>query len=262
MDNFFLRKAKIVSYIEEELELLSDENNTVVLRTNNPYISDIPRITVNRILNVMVDRDASITIKNSNKIIDTKTSEDIDVYTIDVLRRGFSSYASAVRSGAEANDEIAFRLELGEGDEIYLTGPELRDRKFNIFDTDRSKQIKDIFIGLLRHINTIENSNPIKKETYKQQTILAPLFGNIDKDLITQYEELYLPEQIQKHMKRFFQKIYRYFITKNKDGTLIFRPAITYKNLKTIKEKIGEDQYILLFTKVLQESFSPDSLTS
>lgn len=262
MDNFFLRKAKIVSYIEEEYELLPDDAVVVVIHSNNEYVKDIPRESINRILNIMVDRDNSITITGCRKTIDPTTSEEFDTYTIDVIKDGFSSYASAIRNNAEANDEIALRLEKGENDEIFLSGPELRERKFNIFDTDRPKQVKDIFIGLLRHINTIENSNPIKKETYKLQTILAPLFGSIDKDLITQYEELYLPEQIQKHTKRFFQKIYRYFITKNKDGTIIFRPAITYKNLKIIKEEIGEDQYILLFTKVLQESFSPDSLTS
>lgn len=258
IDNFFVRKAKIVSYIEEERELLPDENNTIIIKSNNPYIKDIPRDAVNRILNVMVDRDGSILIKDSKKTIAAISLEEIDVYTIDVIKKEFSSYASVVRNNAEANDEIALKLELGEGDEIFLTGPELRDRKFNIMDTDRPKQIKDLFIGLLRNIKNIENINPIKKETYKLQTILEPLFGSVDKTLINEYEKLYLPEQVQKHTRRYFQKIYRFFIVKNKDGTIIFRPAITYLNLKTFKEEIGQDQYIVLFTKVLQESFYPE----
>ena len=257
MDNFFLRKAKLVSYIEEELELLPDENNSVILKSNNPYIKDIPRDSINRILNVMVDRDGSVTIRDNKTVIDPITSEEVDVYKVDVIKKGFSSYAASVRNNAEANDEIALQLELGEGDEIYLTGPELMERKYNIMDSDRPKKVKDIFIGLLKHTKTIENLNKIKKDTYKLQTVLEPVFGTIDMKLKNEYEELYLPEQIQKFTKKFFQKIYRYFIIKNKDSTIIFRPAITYNNLKTIKEELGENQYSLLFTKVLQESFYP-----
>ena len=261
MDNFFVRKAKIVSYIEEEWELLPEEAHVVTLRTDNDYIRDIPRDSVNKILNVMIETDGTISILGMQTIKNPDATET-DIYTIGIQNGFTPSYAAAIRNNAEPNDEIALKLELGEDEEIFLTGAELHDRKYNIMDTNRSKKVKDLFVGLLKHTAEIQNLNPIKKDTYKLETILKPTTVTIDKELVTEYDELYLPEHVQKFTKRFFQKIYKHFIVKNKNGTIIFKPAITYKELKRIKEELGEKNYTMMFTKVLQESFYPEEFSS
>ena len=252
--NYFTLLSKIADYIEVKWQ--NAANDTITIVSDHPRITDIYPDELDETLNKMMMGDEVIEIIKKTKGINSDTKKPNVIYELKVSR-GFSTFAEGARYDNKSNADVSLRLYLDKDNNPYLTGFVLNYMKYKIFKSDYQKWLKSIFTGLIFHTQNIPKINIMELKSYSPDYFMLKADGvdwySMSKEDREEYMNKQLSKEISEQCTPYFKKIYTLFIEKAKTNNFLFRPAISFSDIRQIEKRLGKT-YEILHIKAMQSS--------